>query len=126
MVRGRPSRLQGATASAARPAFGRPWTREPLRPRGALKRGQAQGLPPLTRDTRPRSNNARSLHRKCLRFQGIARYTFQARAARSRAGVKFTSFLPAISKQALSKISGEVRRWRLHRKVPLTIAELAK
>jgi RNA-directed DNA polymerase len=53
-------------------------------------------------------------------------FTFQARAARSRAGVKFTSFLPAISKQALKKISGEVRRWRLHRKVPLTLAEVAK
>jgi RNA-directed DNA polymerase len=53
-------------------------------------------------------------------------FTFQARAARSRAGVKFTSFLPAISKQALKKISGEVRRWRLHRKVPLTMTEIAK
>jgi RNA-directed DNA polymerase len=46
--------------------------------------------------------------------------TFQARAARSTAGVKFTSFLPAISKQAMKKLSGEVRRWRLHLKVPLT------
>jgi group II intron reverse transcriptase/maturase len=53
-------------------------------------------------------------------------FTFQARAARSRAGVTFTSFLPAISKQALKKISGEVRRWRLHRKVPLTMTEIAK
>jgi hypothetical protein len=53
-------------------------------------------------------------------------FTFQARAARSKTGVKFTSFLPAISKQALKKISGEVRRWRLHRKVPLTMTEIAK
>jgi group II intron reverse transcriptase/maturase len=53
-------------------------------------------------------------------------YTFQARAARSRIGVKFTSFLPAISKAALKKISGEVRRWRLHRKVPLTLTDIAK
>jgi group II intron reverse transcriptase/maturase len=53
-------------------------------------------------------------------------YTFQARAARSRAGVKFTSFLPAISKPALKKISGEVRRWRLHLKVPLTLTDIAK
>jgi RNA-directed DNA polymerase len=52
-------------------------------------------------------------------------FTFRARAARSRSGVKFTSFLPAISKDALKKISGEVRRWRLHRKVPLTITEIA-
>src|SRR6266542_4018537 len=54
------------------------------------------------------------------------RQAHRVRAARSRVGVKFTSFLPAISKQALKKISGEVRRWRLHRKVPLTITELAK
>src|SRR6266487_1509812 len=42
-------------------------------------------------------------------------YTFRARGARSKHGVTFTSFLPAISKQALSKLSVEVRRWRLHR-----------
>jgi group II intron reverse transcriptase/maturase len=53
-------------------------------------------------------------------------FTFQARAARSKAGVKFTSFLPAISKQAMKKLSGEVRRWRLHRRVPLTVTEIAK
>jgi RNA-directed DNA polymerase len=52
-------------------------------------------------------------------------FTFQARAARSRTGKKFTSFLPAISKQALNKLSGEVRRWRLHRKVPLTLTDIA-
>jgi RNA-directed DNA polymerase len=53
-------------------------------------------------------------------------FTFQARAARSRTGVKFTSFLPAISKPALKKISGEVRQWRLHRKVPQTLTEIAR
>jgi Group II intron, maturase-specific domain len=26
----------------------------------------------------------------------------------------------------MKKLSGEVRRWRLHRKVPLTITEIAK
>ncbi|MEU7876576.1 group II intron reverse transcriptase/maturase [Dactylosporangium sp. NPDC049140] len=53
-------------------------------------------------------------------------FTFRARAARSRHGEKFTSFLPAISTDALKKISGEVRRWRLHRRTPLTIGEIAK
>ena len=38
----------------------------------------------------------------------------------------FTSFLPAISKDALKKISGEVRRWRLHRRTGHTLAELAR
>jgi hypothetical protein len=54
-----------------------------------------------------------------------ASFTFQARAARSKTGAKFASFLPAISKQALKKISGEVRQWRLHRKVRLTLTEIA-
>jgi group II intron reverse transcriptase/maturase len=53
-------------------------------------------------------------------------FTFRARAARSRTGKKFTSFLPAISKDALKKISGEVRRWRLHRWTWHSFAELAR
>ena len=53
-------------------------------------------------------------------------FTFRARKARGRAGRKFTSFLPAISKDALKKISGEVRRWRLHRRTRHSFAELAR
>ena len=53
-------------------------------------------------------------------------FTFRARAARSKHGVNFTSFLPAISKDALKKISGEVRRWRLHRQIGLDLREVAK
>jgi RNA-directed DNA polymerase len=53
-------------------------------------------------------------------------FTFQARAARSKHGINFTSFLPAISKDALKKISGEVRRWRLHRQIGLDFREVAK
>ena len=41
-------------------------------------------------------------------------FTFRARAARGKNGKKFTSFLPAVSKDALNKMSAEVRRWRLH------------
>jgi group II intron reverse transcriptase/maturase len=53
-------------------------------------------------------------------------YTFRARKARNRAGKKFTNFLPAISKDALKRISGEVRRWRLHLRTGHTFAELAR
>ncbi|GDY34072.1 group II intron reverse transcriptase/maturase [Gandjariella thermophila] len=53
-------------------------------------------------------------------------FTFRARKARTRAGKTFTNFLPAISKDALKKISGEVRRWRLHRRTRHSFAELAK
>jgi RNA-directed DNA polymerase len=53
-------------------------------------------------------------------------YTFRPRAARRSDGVKFTSFLPAISKDALKKISQEVKSWRLHRRTGWTAAELAR
>jgi hypothetical protein len=54
-------------------------------------------------------------------------YTFRARAARNTRQAKtFTAFLPAISKDALKKISGEVRRWRLHRKIGHTLADIAR
>jgi RNA-directed DNA polymerase len=53
-------------------------------------------------------------------------FTFRARKAIDRNGERFTAFLPAISKDALNKISSEVRRWRLHRQVGRTFAELAR
>ena len=53
-------------------------------------------------------------------------FTFRARGARSRAGVNFTGFLPAVSKDALRKMSGEVRRWRLHLLTGQTLADLAR
>jgi group II intron reverse transcriptase/maturase len=53
-------------------------------------------------------------------------FTFRARAARSRRGEKFTSFLPAISKDALNKISAQVRSWRLHLRTGQDLAGLAR
>jgi group II intron reverse transcriptase/maturase len=53
-------------------------------------------------------------------------FTFRARGARSRAGVNFTGFGPAISKHALTKVSAQVRRWRLHVHTGHTLAELAR
>jgi RNA-directed DNA polymerase len=50
----------------------------------------------------------------------------RAGRARAKDGSTFLPFLPAISKDALKKISGEVRRWQLHRKVNYTFAGLAK
>jgi RNA-directed DNA polymerase len=41
-------------------------------------------------------------------------YTFCPRSVRGSHGRKFTAFVPAISREALKKISGEVRRWRIH------------
>lgn len=53
-------------------------------------------------------------------------FTFRARKARNRHGTKFASFLPAISKDALTKISRTVRSWRLHRRVGHRLGELAR
>jgi group II intron reverse transcriptase/maturase len=52
-------------------------------------------------------------------------FTFRPRGARNKDGRLFLSFQPAISKDALNKISGQVRRWRLHRWVNATLADLA-
>lgn len=53
-------------------------------------------------------------------------YRFQPRQVRRRDGVKYTSFLPAVSKDALKKISQQVRSWRLHRRTGHTAAGLAR
>jgi RNA-directed DNA polymerase len=53
-------------------------------------------------------------------------YTFRVRGARRRDGSMFTSFLPAISKDALKKISQQVWSWRLHRRTGQTAADLAR
>lgn len=52
-------------------------------------------------------------------------YTFRARAARDSKGEVFTSFLPAISKEAVKRLSRTVRGWRLHRRTELRFADLA-
>jgi RNA-directed DNA polymerase len=52
-------------------------------------------------------------------------YGFRRRSARAKDGKMFLSFLPAISKQALKKISAEVRSWRLHHRTRLTEKDLA-
>jgi group II intron reverse transcriptase/maturase len=53
-------------------------------------------------------------------------YTFRPRQARRKDGVKFTAFLPAISKDALKRIGKQVRSWRLHRRTGSTAEDLAE
>jgi group II intron reverse transcriptase/maturase len=52
-------------------------------------------------------------------------FTFRARKARGR-GETFTSFLPAISKDARNRISALVRSWRLHLRTGHTLTDLAR
>jgi RNA-directed DNA polymerase len=52
-------------------------------------------------------------------------YTFQPRGAVRHDGTMFVGFVPAVSADALAKMSAEVRRWRLHLKTGHDLAELA-
>lgn len=53
-------------------------------------------------------------------------YTFRPREARRKDGKRFTAFLPAISKDALKKVSQQVRAWRLHKRTGNTAEEIAQ
>ncbi|MEV3965236.1 group II intron reverse transcriptase/maturase [Nocardia sp. NPDC050193] len=52
-------------------------------------------------------------------------FTFRARTVRTKSGRLLASFLPAISNNARNKISEQIRRWRLHRKIGHDFAGLA-
>ena len=53
-------------------------------------------------------------------------YQFCPRTVRGKHGRLFTAFVPAISPEALNKISGEVRRWRLHTRTGHDLNDLAE
>jgi len=53
-------------------------------------------------------------------------YTFRARNAPNRDGTSmFTGFLPAVSKDALKRMSEEVRSWRIHLRTATELQDLA-
>ena len=52
-------------------------------------------------------------------------YTFRKRTARGGQNVVRNGFLPAVSRDAMSKMSRAVRGWRLHRWTTLSLNELA-
>jgi len=70
-----------------------------------------------------KDNNRRGTF-ECTSFTFLG-YTFRPRASRDRQGRKFLAFLPAISTDALKRIGGVVRHWRLHRRIFHTWEELA-
>jgi RNA-directed DNA polymerase len=69
------------------------------------------------------ANRQHRFERTAFTFLG---YTFRPRPARDRHGATFLAFLPAISSQALKKISTQVRRWRLHRWIYHTFGDIAR
>ena len=53
-------------------------------------------------------------------------YTFRARQAPTRDGNSmFSAFLPAVSKDALKRMSEEVRAWRIHLRTGTELEDLA-
>jgi RNA-directed DNA polymerase len=53
-------------------------------------------------------------------------YTFRVRQAPTRDGTSaFAAFLPAVSRDAMKKMSGEIRRWRINLRTTSDIATLA-
>jgi RNA-directed DNA polymerase len=69
------------------------------------------------------SNRRGSYENTAFTFLG---FTFRQRRARNRQGKSFSNFLPAISKDALNRISAEVRSWRLHLRTGHTFKDLAR
>ncbi|MEV6028622.1 group II intron reverse transcriptase/maturase [Streptomyces sp. NPDC052036] len=53
-------------------------------------------------------------------------FTFRPRGAKDKRGDMFTAFLPAISNQALKRLSKTVRSWRLHRRTAQESSDLAR
>ncbi|MDP9381325.1 MAG: group II intron reverse transcriptase/maturase [Chloroflexota bacterium] len=53
-------------------------------------------------------------------------YTFRTRSARNKHGRMFASFLPAVSRDALVAMGRQVRRWRIHLRVGVSLADLAR
>src|SRR5262249_23675876 len=53
-------------------------------------------------------------------------YGFRGRRARTRSGQITTGFVPAISKDAMNRISSVLRSWRLHTRTGLSEADLAR
>ena len=53
-------------------------------------------------------------------------YTFRARPTKSPKGRRFKSISPAVSKEALKKMVREIRRLKIHRRMEMSIEEIAK
>jgi RNA-directed DNA polymerase len=72
-----------------------------------------------------KDSNRRGRHER-VSFDFLG-YTFRPRRARNKQrGVRFTSFLPAMSREKLIEKGREVRRWRLHRRINDSLDGLAE
>jgi len=70
----------------------------------------------------PQDGRVGSAEHTAFTFLG---YTFRQRTARRRTGGSFNGFLPAVSKDAVRKMSRVLKNWRLHRRTTMSLDELA-
>ncbi len=79
-------------------------------------------MPPATRHCKDRNRRRADCADTSFTFLG---YTFCARQAPTRDGNSmFSAFLPAVSKDALKRMSGEVRAWRIHLRTGTELEDL--
>ena len=53
-------------------------------------------------------------------------FTFRPRSAVNKDGERFTSFLPAVSNEALKSMRARIKTWRLSTRTPATLEELSR
>jgi len=71
------------------------------------------------------NDSSRTATYTCVHFTFLG-FTFQPRKAISRQKHVFTSFLPGVSADALKRMRKVIRGWRIHRRTPDTLGELAQ
>ena len=69
------------------------------------------------------SNRKGSYEHERFDFLG---YTFRPRRARARSGEVFVSFCPAVSDDAVKRMAGTIKGWRLHLWSGKSLADLAQ
>ncbi|MEU9451737.1 group II intron maturase-specific domain-containing protein [Streptomyces sp. NPDC048277] len=89
-----------------------------------LREESSELHPDKTRIVYCKDSNRRGSHEHtAFTFLG---FTFRARQVRLKMGKMFTGFNPAISNDALKKISRRVRSWRLHLHTEVSETDLAR
>jgi group II intron reverse transcriptase/maturase len=68
------------------------------------------------------SNRRQEYPRVQFTFLG---FTFRPRSAKDRLGKRFTSFLPAVSREALRRMMRQMREWKVHRMTWTNLQDLA-
>jgi RNA-directed DNA polymerase len=92
--------------------------------RGRLKECKLELHPEKTKIVRCKSGNKYGEYpNEGFDFLG---YTFKKRKAKTKKGIFFTSFLPAVGDKAIKKIRVQILEWELHYKTGRTLDDIAE